>query len=295
MYLNRNLQLTWCNILLLVILGGCSSASASASVSTPQPETTPSFPETQAQNDNAPTNSPQPEATPIPLLTQNQAYGKVLWDLYLQGLLPDGYKLYHAGTEHAKDNSFAILDVDGDGKEELILLWTESAVADMVEIVFGYNDGMIIEEIYEFPDMTYYDNGVIEDGWSHNQGMAHEFWPFDVHIYDAEKDIYLPYGAADAWEKSYREVDYNGNPFPDDIDRDGDGVIYFLYHFSPDGDGRRLYNNEQTVDGDEYESWRQSYLDQAERITVSFQQLTEENIAALGYPKPDIPIQTSED
>ncbi|MCM1120456.1 MAG: hypothetical protein NC543_13970 [bacterium] len=97
----------------------------------------------------------------------------MLWDLYLQGLLPDGYRLYHAGTEHARDNSYAILDRDGDG--------------------------------------------------------------------------------------------------------------------------RRLYNNEQTVDGDEYESWRQSYLDQAERITVPFQQLTEENIAALGYPKPDIPIQMSED
>lgn len=291
MHLDRILQILLCGIFLLTSLGGCSSAPTS----TPQPETTPSLPETQTQSDIAPTSTPQPETTPIPFLTQNQAYGKVLWDLYLKGLLPDGYKLYYAGTEHVRDNSFAILDVDGDGKEELILLWTEAAVADVVEIVFGYHDGMIVEEIYEFPGMIYYDNGVIEDGWSHNQGLADEFWPYDVHIYDAEKDIYLPYGAADAWEKSYKDRDYDGNPFPDDIDGDGDGVIYFLYHFSPDRDGHRLYNNEQTVDGDEYESWRQSYLDDAERIDVSFQPLTEENIAVLGYPKPDIPIQTTED
>ena len=44
------------------------------------------------------------------------------------------------------------------------------------------------------------------------------------------------------------------------------------------------------MDGDAYERWRSGYFSGAQEQTVAFQQLTEENIAALGYPRPDAPV-----
>lgn len=43
------------------------------------------------------------------------------------------------------------------------------------------------------------------------------------------------------------------------------------------------------LDGEDYESWKNGYLDKAEEITdIPFQMLNEENISNLGAPKPDI-------
>ena len=32
-------------------------------------------------------------------------------------------------------------------------------------------------ELSEFPGAVYYDNGLALVGWSHNQGLAGDFWP----------------------------------------------------------------------------------------------------------------------
>lgn len=32
----------------------------------------------------------------------------------------------------------------------------------------------------------------------------------------------------DSWEKAYMDHDYQDNPFPDELDPDGDGVIYYI-------------------------------------------------------------------
>ncbi len=48
------------------------------------------------------------------------AYGKVLWDMYLLGLRPDGEELERAtDLGPAEGNRFAIADVNGGGAEPL--------------------------------------------------------------------------------------------------------------------------------------------------------------------------------
>lgn len=212
------------------------------------------------------------------------AFGKVLWDIYQQGLLPDGSMLDYTGMEAAGENSFAIMDIDNDGQEELLLFWENASMAGMLECVFGYADGSIYKEQAEFPGQIFYDNGIIEAGWSHNQGPAGEFWPYNLYRYDAESDIYLFLGGADAWDKRAAEESYEGVPFPADIDADGDGIVYYI--FPADWNGQ--YDDIPPVDGADYESWRNTYIDGAKEIQIPYQKLTEENIAALGYPKPDI-------
>lgn len=271
-------------ILLLALaasLAACGTAStipASSGVSgadTPNqsagPESAPSFEEPAAV-------PPSGEEACLP------AFGKVLWDAYQQGLLPDGSVLDYDGTESAADQSFALADVDGDGQEELLLFWENATMAGMMGVVFGCDGGAVYEELVEFPALTFYDNGIVQAEWSHNQGLAGEFWPYNLYRYDAENDGYQFVGSVDAWDKRVSEKDYESGSFPADIDADGDGVVYYLR--SADWDGRE---DLPLVDGPDYESWRAAYLDGAEKLDIPFQKLTEEHISALGYPKPDVP------
>lgn len=138
-------------------------------------------------------------------LETRQAFGKVLWDAYQPGMLPDGSKLDYASMEGAAENSFSIADIDG---------------------------------------------------------------------------------GAQAWDRNYWEsYEFSGRTFPETIDADGDGIVYFI--FPADWDGH--YKNVPLVDAADYEQWSKSYLDGAEELCITAQKLTEENIAVLGYPKPEVP------
>ena len=78
----------------------------------------------------------------------------------------------------------------------------------------------------------------------------------------------------DAWDKSLREEDYEGNPFPDDIDADGDGLVYYIM---PGG----TYEKNTPVDFDAYTKWRESSIGQAQPLEIPYLELTEENIKKL--------------
>lgn len=214
------------------------------------------------------------------------AFGKVLWDAYQLGMLPDGSKLDYASMEGAAENSFSVADIDGDGQEELLLCWENACMAGKAEYVFGYRDGSIWKELDEFPELTFYDNGFIKANWSHNQGPGGDFQPYSVYRYHAENDTYQFFGGAEAWDRNYWEnYEFSGRTFPETIDADGDGIVYFIFP----ADWEWHYANVPLVDGADYEQWSKSYLDGAEELCITAQKLTEANIAVLGYPKPDVP------
>jgi len=207
------------------------------------------------------------------------AYGEILWDAYLLGVLPDGTELERmADLGPAEGNEFALADVDGDEAEELVLYWTEACMAGQVCLVYGYDGEEARLELSEFPALTFYDNGTAKADWSHNQGLAGRFWPFYAYRYEPESGVYQCVGGVDAWDS-----DYDSNIFPYDIDADGDGLVYYL--LPADWDGQYGMG---PVDGVDYENWWNARMGDAEEIEVPWQELTEENIAALGAPKPDV-------
>ena len=139
-----------------------TACSGSQSNTPPEPDTSdPDVPETEA---------PAAEAPPF---TPEEAYGKILLDIYEKGVLPD---IYEKGIspdglklcapeedphEKAANNDFSIYDVDNDGNVELLLLWADDCVAGRIGIVYGYQDGEVYSELMEYPALTFYENGIV--------------------------------------------------------------------------------------------------------------------------------------
>lgn len=161
-----------------------------------------------------------------------EAFGSALWDVHDFGLLPDGTQLEYVNLQEAEKNQFAFCDVDGDGREELLISWSNASMAGKEEFVFDCDGDTCYIELCEFPSVRYYDNGSVEADWAHNQGRAGRIWPRNFYLYDAETDTYKEYGSMDAWDKSFAE-----EGFPDEIDADGNGLIYYLT--PADGNGEK--------------------------------------------------------
>lgn len=216
---------------------------------------------------------------------QNHAYGEILWNVFYLGQI-EGTEYTFPDSEGNENGGFAIYDIDGDGYEELLLHFDGGTMAANVEYIWGYKDGKTHIELSEFPLMSYYSNGIIEVGWSHNHGLAGDFWPYSVYLYNSELDEYQKYGAVDAWDKIGTEVEINseGETFPINIDVDGNGIVYYIFPEDWTGSYDRT-----PVDDAEYQKWKNNYLDNAAEIKdIPFQKLNEENISNLGAPKPDI-------
>lgn len=201
------------------------------------------------------------------------AYYSVVETLYKTYTLPDGTNLGYDEVSDLSWNQFAICDIDQDGEEELLIIWTSTYSAGMAGIVYGYDSasGSVKTELLEYPSLTFYNNGVVEAGLSHNQGLAGEidgFWPYTLYRYDKDSDIYAVAAEVDAWNKAYYEKDYNDSPFPDDMDRDGDGILYKI----------TTGGNEELMDLDAYKEWRNSFIGEAKKVEIPFEKMTEESI-----------------
>lgn len=165
---------------------------------------------------------------------------------------------------------FALLDVDRDGREELLIAKAPYVMAGMSAEIYDYNPDTaeLYLEFSGFPAFAIYDNGVICEEASHNQGKGEKLWPYSLHKYDAAKDIYSCMAYIDSWDK---ELVPDG--FPEAVDVDGDGTVYYI------NEGE--WTNEKAVDNAVYEEWLAPYMAGAEEVAVTWTKLTEENIENL--------------
>lgn len=111
---------------------------------------------------------------------EKAAYYAVLEKLYTTYTLPDGTELGYDEISDLSWNKFAIYDIDQDGKEELLIQWTDTYTAGMAGIIYGFDSasGTVKAELWEYPLQVFYDNGVVEVGLSHNHGLAGEIDDF---------------------------------------------------------------------------------------------------------------------
>lgn len=224
---------------------------------------------TEAGNDPVQTGTPQADPA-------REAYGSVLDKLYKTYTLPDGTDLGYDEIQDLSVNQFAIYDIDQDGKEELVIIWTTTYTAGMSEIIYDYDSasGSVRTELFEYPMLTFYDNSVVEAGLSHNHGLAGDmdFWPYTLYRYDKNTDTYAVIAEVDAWNKAFYEKDYNDRSFPDDMDDDGDGILYKIM----------IGEREELMDLDEYKGWRDSVIGAAQKEEIPFVKMTEESVRGKG-------------
>lgn len=208
------------------------------------------------------------------------AYVEALNGIYVNHVFPDGNPCDDAwGFDDIDQNKFAVFDVDFDGDEELLILYTNATMAGMIELVYDYDEesGSLRSQLSEFPYVTFYDNGIIWAGMSHNHGMApslEDFWPHTLYEYNPRLDCYVMIARVDAWQLEYAKEDYAGNPFPADVDADGDGVVYYLWT-SDTGEAEMFF------DDADYGKWCDAKYGDAKEIKIPYVSMTRENIDSL--------------
>lgn len=223
------------------------------------------------------------ELQTAPLTAENQdvrsLYAQILKTLLDENLLPGeindpgGYIGTVEEREAMAENQFAVCDVDGDGREELVIQYlTANMVAGMRALIYDTDEnGDLRLQFSEFPNLTFYDNGAIQAGWSHNQGLAGDFWPYTLYVYNPESDLYRDVGSVDAWSRDFQPQNY-----PADTDTSNSGFVYYVYR-----DMGTEYGVILPVDESEYLQWREEHLAGAAELELPWQSLTAEHIQTL--------------
>lgn len=210
--------------------------------------------------------TPQPEETSEAF---QMALKTIHDELVFPGLSGDAkIELWEPGT--IEDEQFAIVDVDGDGEKELLVSVSNTYMAGMCELVYGYDaeTDSVKLEAEAFPGVTYY-SGMMKVLSSHNQGHAGDvLWPYSVMTYDPTEDSYKLAYYVDAWSRELSETDYEGNPYPEDIDTDRDGYVYLI----TENDQQRILNRT------DFEKWEAELFAGKEPLNIPWQKMTAENI-----------------
>lgn len=166
-------------------------------------------------------------------------------------------------------NKFAIMDIDSDGALELIISWKDSSTAGEWGGVYQYDfdkQEYYSEQLMD-PDIIFYENGTAYEPWRHNQGPG-EMWPFDASLYNSSTDQYEHVFSADSWNKELRV-----EGFPDDVDTDGVGIVYYTDVNSEYID----YDN--PISQTEFNGLYDTYFEDAIEIDVDYYELTEKGLA----------------
>lgn len=228
---------------------------------------------------SAPTATPEPTPELSPEEARRAAYRAALEGVYFDYILPDGmplqFELYNYLGEEISENEFAVYDVDGDGRDELLLVYTTTITAGVKEFIYDFDGstGAIREEFLDFPKFTYYDNGMLKSEWSHNQTDS-DFWPYWLYQYDPETDSYVVYAGVSAWDQERLPSNY-----PAEVDVSGTGTVYYVMPAEYWKDDLSYYAS--PVDVTEYEAWLDSCLGDAEPLEITYWNLTEENISLI--------------
>ncbi|MBD5162486.1 MAG: M56 family metallopeptidase [Oscillibacter sp.] len=182
--------------------------------------------------------------------------------------------LTECDPDYPDANVYAVHDVNGDGEDELIVIW----YSPLPPSVYSRNT-----EVYDakgkgifgaLGELTFYSNGAISTPWSHNQGPACAMWPYDLYVCDAytyngnHSFLYSEVGSARA-----RSDDAPGFEDVAYADLDGDGVVYYI-----DGDA---FHEENPVDNAVYEAWLDQYLAGAQVLPVQYFPLTEDTVSSM--------------
>lgn len=255
-------------LLLCLTLAACQEKTDPPAVSVPTSETTASM------TPNV-TPSEPPSEEPAEVESGLAEYQAALRQIVSEHIYPDGTDTgFDSSFGSMEDNQFALCDVTGDGADELIVQFTTAPMAGNTETIYAFQqaDGTLKELLTASPNLTYYANGIIKEDWSHGSELASEgYWPYTLYQYNAAEDSFEELAQVNMWSKAVADVDFKGDPYPDDIDAEGAGTVFIL----------GSSNEVKTVSKSDYEQWLADTMGTAVELDIPYQALNEENIEAL--------------
>ncbi|MBD5526006.1 MAG: hypothetical protein HDR04_16615 [Lachnospiraceae bacterium] len=176
-------------------------------------------------------------------------------------------------------HDFALADIDQDGREELLIRCTISPMNNMSEMVYDYNpiSGKLKLELAWSPPPIYYNNGISKCELHYNH-EAGELRPFMIYCYQSVCDSYMAVASVVDWNKALVDKWWtDGRPFPDELDTDGDGILYNIYII---GEGEESYEYEDykynLTDFDEVFG---RYTEGAKELSIEYQPMEYESFA----------------
>jgi len=126
-------------------------------------------------------------------------------------------------------NNYAVMDINEDGMDELLLSITEVCTADMALYIYSYDGEDFTCICAASPyDVTFYEGGVFTTKWLHGSlKQDDEHWPIDIYQYDNQTNTYELYGNVEPWQKSVaKTAPWSDEQYPEDIDTEGLGIVY---------------------------------------------------------------------
>ncbi|MCM1173134.1 MAG: sigma-70 family RNA polymerase sigma factor [Clostridium sp.] len=170
--------------------------------------------------------------------------------------------MWHDGTDIAVSGDFmealqyTLDDFDNDGYEEFaVSIISADYMAAYTERIYKYNpdtdECSLILELY--PGASYYENGRVL-GRADN---SHRFGT-DWFLFDEANEIFIRQAYIFEWRKNEWD-NYEGHPFPDTADIDGDGVIWCFI----DTEDNYTYKDQS-----EYEAWKQEMFDETVQLQI---------------------------
>jgi len=197
-----------------------------------------------------------------------------------------GYQEPGAAGANGKFADFAICDVDGDGKDELLISQSYGMTADMRSYIYDYDSGSdrftLEADASVFGLLNFYRTGYMACGENHAQGigLGTIIWPYELYQYEKDTDSYRLICGFDAWDKNDYNEEYYG-PFPDEKDHDGNGILYVRYQVESEEEGTVDYSDPEYLDDAEYQESISDKTDPADEITLAPYVLNQENLDRL--------------
>ncbi len=287
----RNSKVTLLSCVMAVVIGStaCSNSTESlpsdSTVTTSivvEDTTTASSSAASSETTVAPTTASTTSA--VPAVAAPTSYDQGLYNSYYSALIgvvedretpwfmedQDRIELADDGTYAIDNSSFAVCDIDMDGTDELLLYWENGADVENTLIVmeFDTSTGDWHREITCPLGSTFYDNGVVIEPLSHNQGLGETVWPYYISEYDSSSGIFEHTGYIDSMEESV--CDRAGVEFPSSYDTDGRGIVYMVEYSGYSG----AYEYSQSS----YDSFVSSLTGGASRLLVETHSLSWENM-----------------
>ncbi|SFG53942.1 hypothetical protein SAMN04487761_12519 [Lachnospiraceae bacterium C7] len=257
---------------MVITLGACADSSSAQKENTQKQTTQTTEKKNAKASDTNKAKESEQEDTEFNKKA-TKAYKDLLVELHDKQTLEGKKVEFDPATSDIEYNEFAITDINGDGKKDLILVYNTASEIGVFGKVYGYDEktNSLKSKVVCGPNMHFYENGALRDELPKSENASEKvIWPFGLWKYDKTKDEYEKIAYVSARNSEEGELGSEDlEEFPTDIDADGNGIVYKI---SEDDE------NYHYLDDKGYNEWINSYLGSGKEKKIDYSKLTAENI-----------------